>query len=89
MNTIESSDDTVVPSVSSDDDLLETSVGEDDDSIHSDQMSSCNSQGSHISFSMCNNVMAANATFEYLFDYFKHSLSTNSKSMNLEKILTD
>ncbi|CAF3879296.1 unnamed protein product [Rotaria sp. Silwood1] len=89
LNIIESSDDTVVPSVSSDEDLLETSVGEDDDSIHSDQLSSSNSQGSHISFSLCNNVMTANTTFEYLFDYFKHSLSINNKPMNLEKIVKD
>ncbi|CAF1482041.1 unnamed protein product [Rotaria sordida] len=89
MNIIESSDDTVVPSVSSDEDILETGVGEDDDSINSDQLSSFNSQGSHISFFLCNNVMTVNTTFEYLFDYFKHSLSINNKPMNLEKILTD
>ncbi|CAF1523529.1 unnamed protein product, partial [Rotaria sordida] len=89
MNIIESSDDTIVPNVSSDEDILETGVGEDDDSTQSDQLSSSNSQGSHISFSFFNSIMTANTTFEYLFDYFKHSLSINNKPMNLEKILTD
>jgi hypothetical protein len=92
INVVESLADTVVPTVSSDDDLSGTSIGEDDDSINNDcnsQISSSTSLGSHISFSICNNVLKADATFEYLLDYFQHSLSMNNKSMNLEKILTD
>ncbi len=89
MNVIESSDDTVVPTLVSDEDVSETSVGEDDDSINNDSNSQLSPSASHISFSIYNNVMKVDATFDYLFDYFKHSLSMNNKPMNLEKILTD
>ena len=84
--------DTVVPTVSSDDDTSVTSVGEDDNMNNSgcsSQLSSSSSQEPCISFSMSSNVVKMVVTFEYLFDYFKHSLSMNSKPMNLEKILSD
>ena len=42
-----------------------------------------------MSFSMCNEILTMKVPFEYLFDYFKHSLSRKSESMNLEKILRD
>ncbi|CAF4777851.1 unnamed protein product, partial [Rotaria sp. Silwood2] len=35
------------------------------------------------------NDMTADVTFEYLLDYFKHSLSMNNKPMNFEKIVSD
>jgi hypothetical protein len=93
INVVESSADTVVPTVSSDNDISETSISEDDDSINNDchsQISSLSTTlGSHISFSICNNVWKADATLEYLLDYFKHSLSMNNQPMNLEKILSD
>ncbi|CAF4454106.1 unnamed protein product, partial [Rotaria magnacalcarata] len=92
MSTIESIGDTVVPTVSSDDDTSVTSVSEDDNINNSDcnsQLSSSSSQEPPISFSMSSDVVKMVVTFEYLFDYFKHSLSMNSKPMNLEKILSD
>ena len=92
INVVESSDDKVVRIVLSDEHVSETSVSEDDDSINNDsnnQLSSSNSQPPRITFSMCNNVIKAYATFEYLFDYFKHSISRSNNSMNLDKIVTD
>ena len=92
MNAIESSDDTVVPTIISDEDVSVTSFAEDDDRISNgsdSQLSPFASHTSHISFSMSDSVMKVDATFEYLFDYFKHSLSLNNKPMNIEKILTD
>ena len=91
-NVISSCDDTVVPTVSSDEDVSETSLGEEDDSINTDsscQFSSCSSHSSPISFSINDDVVKAITTFEYLYDYFKHSLSINNRPMNLEKIVTD
>ncbi|CAF1571574.1 unnamed protein product, partial [Adineta steineri] len=92
LNVLESLRDTVVPTVSSDEDSSTRSVSEDDD-IESD---SCDSQNSpydshsrHISFSMCDEVMKVDMTFEYLLYYFKYSLSTNNRAMNIDKILSD
>jgi hypothetical protein len=72
INVVESSDDTIVSIVSSDDDVSETSF--------------------IIYFTyycfMCNNIMKADAPFEYFLEYFKHSLSINNKPMNVEKTLT-
>ncbi|CAF3288681.1 unnamed protein product [Rotaria socialis] len=91
-NVVESLCDTVVPTVSSDDDSSTRSVSEDD-GIESDscasQNSSSNSHDRHISFSVCNEVMKVDMTFEYLFDYFKYSLSKNNRAMNLDRILSD
>lgn len=92
MSVIESFCDTVVPTVSSDEDTSVTGVGEDDDMNNVDcnsQLSFSASQEPRISLSICNDVVKAVVTFEYLLDYFKHSLSMNNKPMNLEKILSD
>ncbi|CAF1547609.1 unnamed protein product [Adineta ricciae] len=81
-NVLESLCDTVVPTVSSDDNGIESDN-------HESQNSSSDSHNRQISFSMRNEVIQVDATFEYLFDYFKYSLSKNSGSMNLEKIVYD
>ena len=82
-NVVESIQDTVVPNVSSDDEVSETNTDNDLDL----QSLSPVSDRSHITFSICNNVLNAEASFEYLLDYFNHSLSMNTKPMNIEKIL--
>ena len=65
----------------------------EDDGIESDscdsQNSSSDSHKRHISFSVCNEVMKIDMTFEYLFDYFKYSFSKNNRPMNLDRILSD
>ncbi|CAF1999488.1 unnamed protein product [Rotaria magnacalcarata] len=90
---IETVSDTVVPTISSDEDKSEPSISSGDDDNNSydsnSYFSSSTSHGPHISFSMSNNLLKVDATFEYLEEYFKHSLSMNSKSMNLEKIVID
>jgi hypothetical protein len=91
-NTVESIQDTVVTNASSDQEVLENSINNDSiDSNSNSQLtsSSSSSSSSSISFSMCNDVLTVEVFFEYLFDYFKYSLSMNNKPMNLEKILSD
>ena len=91
-NVVESLCDTVVPTVSSDEDSSTRSVSEDD-GIESNscdsQNSSSDSRSRHISFSVCNEVMMVDMTFEYLFDFFKNCLSKNKRPMNLDRILSD
>ncbi|CAF4416023.1 unnamed protein product [Rotaria sp. Silwood2] len=90
LKVLEYIQDTVVPNVSSDEEVSESGV--DNESI--DNVTDCQlplpvSSSSHISFSVRNNMLEAEASFEYLLDYFKHSLSMNSKSLNFDKILND
>ena len=91
MNVIESLCDTVVPNVPCNQGVVETSIGEDENSTSNDSNNSFSSFSHRqcISFSFLKNVLKVYATFEYLFDYFKHHLSVNSKPMNIQKILTD
>ena len=92
MAVIESSGDTVVSTASSDEDASETSVSEDDDNINNVSNSQCSPRSSfdsRIPFSLCNNVLKVDTTFEYLLDHFKHSLLMNGKPLNLEKIVTN
>jgi len=92
MNAVELVSDTVVPTVSSDEDTSIASISEDDDITNNScnsQFSSSDSQDPHFSFSMCDGVVKADVTFEYLLDYFKYSLSKNNRPMNLERILSD
>ena len=92
MNIVELICDTVVPTVSSDDDTSMTSASGNDEglsNVSDDQIPPCVISEKHISFSMCGDLLTANVTFEYLFEYFKYSLSMNNKRMNLEKILSD
>ena len=91
MNVIESLCDTVVPNVPCNQGVVETSSGEDENSTSNDSNNSFSSFSHRqcISFSFLKNVLKVYATFEYLFGYFKHHLSVNSKPMNIQKILTD
>ena len=91
MNVIESLCDTVVLNVPCDEGIVETSIGEDDNSRSNDSNNSFSSFSHRqcIYFSFLKNVLKVYATFEYLFDYFKHHLSVNSKPMTIQKILTD
>jgi hypothetical protein len=72
MNIIETSSNIVIPTVLSHEDISETIVGENDDITNndSDGQFSFISCGSHIPFSMCNNSMKTNTTFQYLLAYF-------------------
>ncbi|CAF3453712.1 unnamed protein product [Rotaria sp. Silwood2] len=92
MNIVESLCDTVVPNSSSDEDNSPINITENDSNISEDsqsQFSSSLSQNRHISLSFSDNLVTADVTFEYLLDYFKHSLSMNNKPMNFEKIVSD
>ncbi len=81
---VESVQDTVVPNASSDEDISETSIDNDLDS-----QSSSSSSDSQIAFFMRNDVLKVETSFEHLLDYFKYSLSVNTKLMNPDKILND
>ncbi|CAF3937203.1 unnamed protein product [Rotaria sp. Silwood1] len=92
MNIVESLCDTVVPNLSSDEDNSPINITENDSNISEDSQSPFSSplsQNRHISLSFCDNLVTADVTFEYLLDYFKHSLSMNNRPMNLEKIVSD
>ena len=87
-NILQLMQDTLVPTISSDEEVTENSI--DNDSIRYDtdtQSSSSVPSISHLAFSFCNDVLQVEASFEYLLDYFKHSLSKTTKPMNFEKII--
>ncbi|CAF3851054.1 unnamed protein product [Rotaria sp. Silwood1] len=103
-NGLESIQDIVVPNASSDEEVSESRVVDDSihndsysqllsssssPSFFTSPSSSIFSFSSSISFSMCNNILTVEVSFDYLSDYFKYSLSMNIKPMNLEKILRD
>ena len=92
INSIEHVSDTIVPSISSDEDLSTSNITDNDDSNNSparSPTSSLSSNSSKIFFSMSDSMLKVDVSFEYLKDYFQHSLTTNNKPMNLDKILTD
>ncbi|CAF4221972.1 unnamed protein product [Rotaria magnacalcarata] len=89
INSIESTDDSTISTVSSDKNVLDNIMAEDGDIIDNHTNAVSIVSNSKISFSIENDVVIAEATFDYLADYFKYSLSANSKPMNIEDILTD
>ena len=105
VNCLESLLDTVVPNVSSDDDVSDVTIDDshiDSDSQPSSSHSTpsrpsssslspllASSPISALVFSMCDDTLRIKISFEYLFDYFKCSLSSKQKPLNLDKVLSD
>ncbi|CAF0854002.1 unnamed protein product [Adineta steineri] len=92
MNSIEHVSDTVVPSISSDEDLSSTNISDNEDSSNSTSSSPTSpslSNRTNFCFSPSDNILKVDFSFEYLEDYFKHSLTKNNKPMTIDKILTD
>lgn len=84
---------TTVATISLDEDAPETSVIEDDHNAYNSYDSKASSptisHDSHISLSMTDKFVKVDVTFEYLKTYFKHTLSMNSKPINIERVLSD
>lgn len=84
-NAVEPLSGTVVPSVSSDEDSFIGGDGIESD-IFDSQNSSLDFHNRQVCFSsISNEIIKVDMTFEYLADYFKHSLSTKNKPMFLWK----
>ena len=89
LRSIEPMCDNVVPSVSPNRQSVHTD-GEDGD--ESSSVSSSSSHGSsvpRISFSVSTDGLIAQANFDYLAEYFKHSLSMSVKPMHLGRVVDD
>ena len=86
IHAVESTCDNLVPINPHDQDSLNSSAS-NDDSDSTSRSSTEEHRAPRISFSASTDAVEALASFDYLADCFKHSLSSNVKPMSLEGIL--